>query len=321
MNHTRFLIASLIQQGLIPEDKIPDALRISKLTPDKTAWYLFLDRFLLVVGAVLLVSALTFFIAYNWTEMSRLAKFALVEVCIVLAVFAYWKLGVEQLSAKVALLTASLLLGVLLALYGQTYQTGADPWQLFFNWALLILPWVLIAQFHVLWMVFLFLLNLSLVLYMIIFGAFFWWLFNPISYLFWSLFALNAVALVVWEYMSQTKVWLQSIWATRLLAVVSGVSITIVVVNSIIGASVYAMIPWLVWLGYLGALYAYYRLKKPDLFMLAGGCLSVGVVMLFFIGQYMTDSATGSLVFLTFILVFGGASSKWLKHVQKEMQS
>ena len=320
MNHTRFLIASLIKQGLIPEDKIPDALRVSKLTPDKTAWFSFLDRFLLVVGAVLLVSALTFFIAYNWTEMSRLAKFALVEACIVLAVFAYWKVGTQQLSAKIALLTASLLLGVLLALYGQTYQTGADPWQLFFNWALLILPWVFIAQFHVLWMVFLFLLNLSLVLYINTFGIFFVWFFTP-ELLFWSLFALNAVALVVWEYMSQTKVWLQSVWATRLLAVVSGASITIVVVNSIIGASVYAIVPWLVWLGYLGVLYAYYRLKKPDLFMLAGGCLSVGTVMLFFIGQYIIDSAIVSLAFLTFILVFGGASSKWLKHVQKEMQS
>ncbi len=321
MNHTRFLIASLIQQGLIPEDKIPDALRISKLTPDKTAWFSFLDRFLLVVGAVLLVSALTFFIAYNWTEMSRLAKFALVEACIVLAVFAYWKVGTQQLSAKIALLTASLLLGVLLALYGQTYQTGADPWQLFFNWALLILPWVFIAQFHVLWMVFLFLLNLSLVLYIDTFGRLFGLFFVSELHLFWSLFALNAVALVVWEYMSQTKVWLQSVWATRLLAVVSGASITIVVVNSIIGASVYAIVPWLVWLGYLGVLYAYYRLKKPDLFMLAGGCLSVGTVMLFFIGQYIIDSAIASLAFLTFILVFGGASSKWLKHVQKEMQS
>ncbi len=320
MNHTRFLIASLIKQGLIPEDKIPDALRVSKLTPDKTAWFSFLDRFLLVVGAVLLVSALTFFIAYNWTEMSRLAKFALVEVCIVLAVFAYWKVGTQQLSAKIALLTASLLLGVLLALYGQTYQTGADPWQLFFNWALLILPWVFIAQFHVLWMVFLFLLNLSLVLYINTFGIFFVWFFTP-ELLFWSLFALNAVALVVWEYMSQTKEWLQSVWATRLLAVVSGASITILVVNSIIGASVYAIVPWLIWLGYLGVLYAYYRLKKPDLFMLAGGCLSVGTVMLFFIGQYIIDSAIVSLAFLTFILVFGGASSKWLKHVQKEMQS
>ncbi len=321
MNHTRFLIASLIQQGLIPEDKIPDALRISKLTPDKTAWFSFLDRFLLVVGAVLLVSALTFFIAYNWTEMSRLAKFALVEACIVLAVFAYWKVGTQQLSAKIALLTASLLLGVLLALYGQTYQTGADPWQLFFNWALLILPWVFIAQFHVLWMVFLFLLNLSLVLYIDTFGRLFGLFFVSELHLFWSLFALNAVALVVWEYMSQTKVWLQSVWATRLLAVVSGASITIVVVNSIIGASIYAIVPWLVWLGYLGVLYAYYRLKKPDLFMLAGGCLSVGTVMLFFIGQYIIDSAIASLAFLTFILVFGGASSKWLKHVQKEMQS
>ena len=95
MNHTRFLIVAFIKQGLIPEDKIPDVLRASKLTPDGKAWFSFLDRFLLVVGAVLLVSALTFFIAYNWADMSRLAKFTLVEVFIVLAVFAYWKFDAQ----------------------------------------------------------------------------------------------------------------------------------------------------------------------------------------------------------------------------------
>src|SRR5690606_8361253 len=39
-------------------------------------------------------------------------------------------------------LLACVLLGALLALVGQTYQTGADPWQLFALWALLMLPWV-----------------------------------------------------------------------------------------------------------------------------------------------------------------------------------
>ncbi len=51
------------------------------------------------------------------------------------------RLGPECTPGKAALLLATLLLGVFLALFGQTYQTGADPWQLFANWALLILPW------------------------------------------------------------------------------------------------------------------------------------------------------------------------------------
>ncbi len=50
-----------------------------------------------------------------------------------------------------ATLLATLLLGALLALMGQTYQTGADPWQLFAFWALLALPWMLAARRDLLW--------------------------------------------------------------------------------------------------------------------------------------------------------------------------
>jgi len=34
-------------------------------------------------------------------------------------------------------MVSTILVGVLLALVGQTYQTGADTWQLFFYWAIL----------------------------------------------------------------------------------------------------------------------------------------------------------------------------------------
>ena len=319
MSNTRFLLAEFIKQGSISEDKIPDALRVTKLTPNGQAWLSFLDRFLLIIGAVALVSALTFFIAYNWAEMAKWAKFALVEVFIVLAVFAYWKLGVRQLSAKIALLTASLLLGALLALYGQTYQTGADTWQLFFNWALLILPWVLLSQFSVLWIVFLFLLNLSLVLYVGTFGGIFGLYFSSELQLLWVLFALNAVTLLVWEYVSQSKVWLQAIWATRILAFVSGASITVLVVSYIDSPVNNSIFSVLIWFNYLLVLYIYYRKKKLDLFMLAGGCLSVSIVILTFVSQYIETGS--SLVFSLLIIALGGASSMWLKKVQQEIQS
>ena len=42
-------------------------------------------------------------------------------------------------------------IGALFAYFGQTYQTGADPWQLFAVWALLALPLCLGARSDVLW--------------------------------------------------------------------------------------------------------------------------------------------------------------------------
>jgi len=48
-------------------------------------------------------------------------------------------------------LLALLGIGALFAYFGQTYQTGADPWQLFALWALLGLPLCLGARSDVLW--------------------------------------------------------------------------------------------------------------------------------------------------------------------------
>ena len=52
-----------------------------------------------------------------------------------------------------ALFCATLVLGGLLAFVGQTYQTGADAWQLFAAWAALALIWVGLSRRDWLWLV------------------------------------------------------------------------------------------------------------------------------------------------------------------------
>ena len=41
--------------------------------------------------------------------------------------------------------------GALFAYFGQTYQTGADPWQLFALWAALALPLALVVRHDAVW--------------------------------------------------------------------------------------------------------------------------------------------------------------------------
>src|SRR3546814_15416019 len=79
----------------------------------------------------------------NWNDLGRFAKFGLVGLLLIVAVIGYWRLGVDRAAGKASLLVASILLGALLALFGQTYQTGADTWELFANWAVLMAPWAL----------------------------------------------------------------------------------------------------------------------------------------------------------------------------------
>ncbi|WP_228706240.1 MULTISPECIES: DUF2157 domain-containing protein [unclassified Marinobacter] len=79
------------------------------------------------MGGAALAFSVLLFVAFNWGELGRLARFALVEGAVLLAFAGYWLAGRETLAGKVALLSTGLLLGGLLALFGQTYQTGADP--------------------------------------------------------------------------------------------------------------------------------------------------------------------------------------------------
>ena len=101
-----------------------------------------------LVAGLLLGAGLIFWIAANWQEHSRMFKLGLIEAALGLS----WLLALLWPRARVAaLLCAHLALGGLLAFVGQTYQTGADAWQLFAVWAALSLIWTALARSDVLW--------------------------------------------------------------------------------------------------------------------------------------------------------------------------
>lgn len=107
-----------------------------------------LNQGLLLVAALLLAGGLIFWIAANWQEQTRMFKLGLIEAALALSVVAAAALPRARVPA---LLAANLVLGGLLAFVGQTYQTGADAWQLFAAWATLSLVWTGLARSDVLW--------------------------------------------------------------------------------------------------------------------------------------------------------------------------
>ena len=115
--------------------------------------------------AVLVTAAACYFVAANWHELGRFAKFALVEAGIVASLAVVWWRGVDTVGGRAALVAASLLMGVLLALVGHVYQTGADTYELFLAWALCILPWVVVGREPALLLVWLALLDIAIALY------------------------------------------------------------------------------------------------------------------------------------------------------------
>ncbi len=323
MSSPRNQIVELVEHGAIPAEKIGEALRVANVAPDGKTWRTFIDALLLWLGGLALGFSGVFFIAYNWNDLGRFLKFGLVEVCIVLVIVAYWKLGGEAVAGKVSLFLATIFLGVLLALYGQTYQTGADPWQLFFTWALLMLPWALIGRFPLLWIVWVVLINLAIVLYHQTFRSVFWVMFSSDSGMLWMVFGFNTAALIAWELLAETWRWLSERWAIRLLAVASGVSITWLVMHAIFIHEGDKALSGLVWLTWLGALYVFYGRLRPDMFMLAGGCLSGIVVAVAFLSKHLLkEFSSGSFLLLAFLVIaMGTGAAVWLKQVHREWQS
>ena len=319
----RSLIIRYIEQGNIPAEKIADALKAMQIRPDGKGWRTFVDSFLLWLGGLSLAFAVMFFIAYNWYDIGRYAKFGMIEGLIVLAIIAYCKLGPDTVASKVSLIVATICLGVLLALYGQTYQTGADPWQLFFNWALLMLPWALIGRFSAIWIVWAILINISIVLYHQTFRGVFGIMLTSETGMLWLTFLFNTLTLIIWELLTRTWHWLSERWAIRLLALGSGIPVTWLVLFSIFEYRDVSSVPLLIWAIWLASMLFIYRRIKPDLFMLAGSCLSGITVIVSFVGKHLLKNGdAGAFLFLAILVIcLGAGAAFWLKNVHQEYQS
>lgn len=109
---------------------------------------LLLARGIGMLAAALAALSLVFWIAANWAALGRLGSFALLQTVFVLATAAAFAWPRARTAFALVALGAA---GGLLAYFGQTYQTGADPWQLFAWWSLLTLPLCLAVRRDALW--------------------------------------------------------------------------------------------------------------------------------------------------------------------------
>lgn len=148
--------------GLISAQRYPTAVDAIR---DEAFWARWGLRALLALGAGQLLAGVVFFFAYNWNDLSDIARFAVVEGALAIAALGALAVGIDRMFGQVLLVAASLLTGVLLATIGQAYQTGADVFELFLVWAALILPWTLISRSAVQWLLWLVVAEAALWLY------------------------------------------------------------------------------------------------------------------------------------------------------------
>jgi len=300
-----------------PPDAVRQALTLAAASPSSRDWITFLTGALMLLGAGLLLSGIVCFFAFNWADLGRVAKFAVLQAAVALcAGLGWWKL--PNLSGRVALFGAAVLVGPLLGVYGQTYQTGADPWGLFFFWALLILPWVVVAHFTALWILTIALFDTALVLYRVqVFDLpdKDWFL------LFVWLAAIHLAAVIAYEVQRlRARPWLEEEWGARLLVATAFLQLLVPAIGLVLDLNIgetwgagFAI--WVV----AAAAFAYYSQVREDLFMLTAAGGSIMTVLTFIVGRIIFQELKlelfGGLIMSSILIAEVVLGVAWLRYM------
>jgi len=148
MMSTRLAILDLTARHRLDAATLASLWRIARLgepPPDLRALLL---RGVGLLAALLAGLGLIFLVAANLDALTRLQQFAVFQTCT--AAVCLGAAFFPRMRKPLALL-GLMAIGGLFAYFGQTYQTGADPWQLFAVWAVLALPLALGARADIVW--------------------------------------------------------------------------------------------------------------------------------------------------------------------------
>ncbi|WP_223789379.1 DUF2157 domain-containing protein [Marinicella meishanensis] len=309
-----------IKAGLIGPEHQASALAVAGERPSRAGWLLFVRRLLVLLGLLSMAFGVVFFFAYNWNDLGRQFKFIALQGLMVGSFLLYLFKAKSPWTAQALLLSAVLVLGALLALFGQTYQTGADPWQLFATWAMLITPLVLFSRAEVLWLVLVLLLNTALSLYLQVNRSLLGWALWG-HHMTWVLFLLNGAFLLLTEWLASGRaqrwvhVALSHRWAAQVLGVVVIYLLGIMGLEAIWGRVDYRAINALLFLGFMGLLCYVYRYRCRDLLLLTAWMLAVIVFIMSLLANAVLDQfdAGGLLLMAVALITLSTLAVRWLK--------
>lgn len=220
---SRRFLESLARNGQLTAAGLEFALNSLGVVPAAAGWRRFADRLLLAAGSLLLLAGVVFFFAFNWSELHRFVKIGMVLVALLLSAGMSLRRGLECIAGQAWLGAGVVLGGVLLAVIGQIYQSGADSELLFAGWAVLTWPWVMVACAPWLWLFWLALVNTALGLF--IAGRFDIWALLSDA-MFWAPLLLNVLALVCWEFGWSRLAWLRADYGPRFISVLAAAAAT-----------------------------------------------------------------------------------------------
>jgi len=146
------------------EEKIAEYLK-GEVYSDAGDWKKFLRLFFLSLGVSFTLAGIVCFFSYNWADLNKFAKIGIILGLVIITSFFAMIPKFSITVRNILLISASVLVGVLFAVFGQIYQTGANAYDFFLAWTICITIWVLLSDFAPLWAIYLALINTTIALY------------------------------------------------------------------------------------------------------------------------------------------------------------
>lgn len=128
---------------------------------DEGFWKSWAIRALLALSVGHILSAIIFFFAFNWNDLSPMSKFAVVGGGIATCLLAWILARLDSPARQAFGIGATVLVGVMFAVLGQVYQTPAMIHTPFVFWAILTLPFALASRNLAHWAVWLVILTVA----------------------------------------------------------------------------------------------------------------------------------------------------------------
>lgn len=162
---SREIFQIISRNSQLKEEQL-EHLLTEHVRPDGKEWHQFLKFTFLTMGIGFATAGIIFFFAYNWDSLSDFFKIGLAQFLVITTTlfvlfgkFAPWV-------RKTILTGSAMLVGVLFAVFGQIYQTGANTYDFFLVWTIFIGLWVFVANFSALWLIFLSLVQITYIFYL-----------------------------------------------------------------------------------------------------------------------------------------------------------
>ncbi|MGJ3238115.1 MAG: DUF2157 domain-containing protein [Anaerolineae bacterium] len=282
-------LASLFRQyNLAPEAWQP-AQKIAGMIPTGRDWLRFADILMAGMGTIFLLAGILFFFAFNWDDLSKWQRFGIVEGAVVISTILAFVLNINRWSGRLALGSATILMGVALAVISQEYQTGANSYRLFQVWLMLITGWVLISRWNIMYLIWMILLNITVALYWEQIIGRDWQNLNLL------LLVVNAGFVFVWETLAHNtaiKFMKEGRWFLYVVMVIALIHATTLMGDYVLETRVIEnpnlLIPT-AYFGLLGLTLFFYIVIHQDLLMLTFSALSTLVIGVIWSGRWLWD--------------------------------